>query len=87
MLYLGPEAYEELARLADDPSQSRLHERILDVLSILEFNPGDSSVRTVRLQYRSTWGVPVRWADEDWIVIWKMGDEGVSVLYIGRDFR
>lgn len=87
MLNLGPEAYEELARLGNSPTLARLHERIVDVLSTLESNPGDASVRAIRLQYRSTWGVPVRWADEEWIVIWRKDENGVSVLYIGKDFR
>ena len=87
MLNIGPEAFEELAGLGNNPSLSRLYERVVDVLSTLEPDPGDTSVRAIRLQYRSIWGVPIRWADEERIVVWRKDENRTSVLYIGRDFR
>jgi ParE toxin of type II toxin-antitoxin system, parDE len=76
-------AYESLERagavdLLDD---------IDDAVDLLEEDPGDRRAR--RRSFRDgRWGITLKDADDDWLLIWQMDDEDpeiVRVRYLGAD--
>jgi hypothetical protein len=65
----------------------KLLDDIDDALDILEADPGDRQAR--RRSFRDgIWGITVRDADDDWLLIWQMDDHDpdiVRVRYLGLD--
>lgn len=58
---------------------------ILDILDILEDDPGDRRVRRRRYQVIDAWGVPVHGNGEDWLILWDLQGSQVVVRYLGTD--
>ena len=85
-LWFDPEADAALAALENDPSRSRMFERIQDLLDLLESDPGDARVRRVRFHQPALWCVTVFAAEEEWAILWEphptMADV-VVVQYVG----
>jgi hypothetical protein len=77
------QAYEALERAG----AVDLLDAIDDAVDILEADPGDRQVRR-RSFSDGRWGVTVRDADDDWLLIWQLDDENpkiVRVRYLGPD--
>lgn len=84
-LYFDEEADRTLTVLEADSTRTELVDRIRAVLDALAADPGQAWLRRHRFQI-GLWGVIVRGASEDWIVLWEPHpetDDGVIVQYVG----
>jgi len=83
---LGPYAQQAYSQL-ERAGALRLLDAIDDALDILEADPGDKRARR-RSFGDGRWGIPVRDADDNWLIIWFMDAEGADIAhvpYIGPD--
>ena len=83
---LGPHAQQAYCQL-ERAGALRLLDVIDDALDILETDPGDKQARR-RSFGDGRWGIPVRDADDDLLIIWFMDAESADIVhvpYIGPD--
>lgn len=77
------QAYETLERAG----AVALLDAIDDAVDILEADPGDRQVRR-RSFSDGRWGITIKDADDDWLLIWQLDDEDPKIArirYIGPD--
>lgn len=61
-----------------------LLDAIDDAVDILEADPGSAQARHRSFGY-GRWGISVRTAHEDWLVVWEMDGDVPVVRYLGDD--
>lgn len=83
-------AHAQLAELVarEDLPGVRLEAAVQELLDVLETNPGDRRVRTVRYIRPAVWSarVPTPVSEGQWVILWDYADrDTVQVLYVGPD--
>ena len=86
-LLFSADADTQLSALEHDSARAGLWARINDGLDEIEANPASPQVRVRRYRDPPVWGVPVRWASDDWLILWAETERGPLILYIGEDPR
>lgn len=81
-----PEADQAISALEADPTREQLLVRVDAALQALAADPGDQRCRR-RSYGGGLWGMPVRTADDDWLILWVAGpqQDEITVVYVGPD--
>lgn len=84
-LAFNAEADAALTALENDPARAHLLDRIMDTLQQIADEAPPVHVRQRRCQQHDVWGVAVRTADDDYLILWSDTTGEVIVHYIGND--
>lgn len=87
MVQLGfnEDADTALTALENDPARAHLLERITDTLRLIGEDPKPAQVRQRRYQQIDVWGVAVKTANDDYLILWSDSTGETIIHYIGTD--
>ncbi len=80
-LAFSPEADDVLSRLEADVRQQRCAARINSALDLLEADPGNVRNRRRRFNTLSLWGIVVLCDDDEWLILWELGDSDTVIVH------
>jgi len=74
-----------LTALENDPSRAHLLDRVMDTLRLIGEEPKPAQVRQRRFQQLDVWGVAVKTANDDYLILWGDSTGETIIHYIGTD--
>lgn len=84
-LAFNVDADTALTALENDPARAHLLDRVMETLRRIAEEPKPAQVRQRRFQQLDVWGVAVKTADDDYLILWSDSTGETIIHYIGTD--